>query len=70
MMQGARLLEPHSVSAVRFEVDEKLVPLCNIMLESSDARFVSIVTDGHRVVVDGGFVLPVTNETDDPIAIG
>ena len=26
-VQGARILEPHSVSTVKFKVDEKLVPL-------------------------------------------
>ena len=64
--QGVRLLEPHSVSAATFKVGEQLVPLRELLLESSDARVPSTV-DGHRAVVEGGFVLPVANETDDLI---
>ena len=48
-VQGTRLLEPHSVSAVSFKVDEKFVPLRDLVLESGDARFVPIVTDRHKV---------------------
>ena len=33
MVQGVRILEPHSASAVVLKVDEKLVPLHDIMLE-------------------------------------
>ena len=39
------------------------------MLESSAGRFVSIVADGYRAVVDGGFVLPAANEPDDPMTL-
>ena len=60
-VQDARLLEPHSVSAVA--VGEKFVPLRDLSLESSDGggRFVPIAVDWRRVVVEGGFVLSVTN---------
>ena len=67
-VQGTRLLEPHSVSAIKFNVDGKHVPLCDLVLESDDGdgRFVSVATGGHKVVVEGGFVLPVADESDDP----
>ena len=69
VVQGARLLEPYSVSPVKFKVGEKLVLLRDLLLESGDERLVPVVVDGHRVVVGGGFELPVANETDDPIEL-
>ena len=54
---------------MKFKIDEKLVPLREILLESGDERLVPVVIDGHHVVVDGGFVLPVANEIDDSIAL-
>ena len=45
------------------------MPLRGLLLESSDARFGPMVVGGHQVVVDGGFVLPITNETGGPIEL-
>ena len=52
-----------------YNVNEKYVPLRDLSLESSDARFVPVVADGQRVVVEGGFVLPVADETGDLIEL-
>ena len=68
-VQGARIFEPHSASAVKFNVDEKFVPLREILLEPGDASFVSAVVGGHRAIVEGGFVLQVANKTDDLIEL-
>ena len=69
VVQGARLLEPHSASSVKFKVDRKLVPPRDLLLEPSDEHFVPVVVDGYQVVVGGGFALPVANETDNPIEL-
>ena len=55
-IQGTRILEPHSVSTVKFKVDEKHVPLRELVLESNDGdgRFVPILVDGHKVFMEGG----------------
>ena len=68
-VQGSCLIEPHSASAGTFKIDEKFVLLRDIVLESDDARFVSIVADRHKVVIDGGFVPSVVNETGGPIEL-
>ena len=53
VVQGARLLEPHSVSVVKFKVDEKPVPLRDLLLDSSDERFLPAIVDWYQVVTDG-----------------
>ena len=48
--QGARLLESHSVSPVKFKVGEKLVPLLELLFESSDKRFGSVVNETDDLI--------------------
>ena len=57
-VQGSRLLEPHSFSAVTFKVDEKFAPLRDLMLKPDNERFVPTVVDRHKVVIDGGQTRP------------
>jgi hypothetical protein len=53
VVQSPRFLELHSVSSVKFEVDERSAHRCatSCLDESSDKHFVSVVVDGNQVLV-------------------